>query len=140
MRRGQPPLDIDRSFRGLLEDIHAAQSALSVAIIGPVVSRVSLGADLLAGRQRNIRLAARGRQLVIRLSYLPGEAQLTTRSGVRNRDLPRRPSAIPDSDPHHHQLRKGGIHLAPPPPTCWGPFTSGAADESPGFGFQEVRG
>ena len=37
-------------------------------------------------------------------------------------------------------LAIGGIHLAPLPPTCWGPFTSGAADESPGFGFQEARG
>jgi hypothetical protein len=65
---------VDRTFlyrhRDLLEKIHAAEAAPPPAggTAGPVVSRASLQADLLAAHERAIRLSTRTRQLEQRLS------------------------------------------------------------------------
>lgn len=69
---------IDRTFlyrhRDLLERVHAAQAQPANAIgIGPVVSRASLQADLLAAHERSVRLAARVQHLERRLSESLGE-------------------------------------------------------------------
>lgn len=69
---------IDRTFlyrhRDLLERVHAAEAQPANAIgTGPVVSRASLQADLLAAHERAIRLAARVQHLERRLSESLGE-------------------------------------------------------------------
>lgn len=68
---------VDRSFlyrhADLLEQLHAAQAQPTTTAAGTTVSRASLQADLLAAQQRNVRLAARIRQLETRLSELLGE-------------------------------------------------------------------
>jgi hypothetical protein len=69
---------IDRTFlyrhRDLLERVHAAENQPGNASgIGPVVSRASLQADLLAAHERAVRLAARVQQLERRLSTSLGE-------------------------------------------------------------------
>lgn len=68
---------VDRTFiyrhRDLLEQIHAAQIQPPTNATGPVVTRASLQADLAAAQQRNVRLAARIRQLETRLSELLGD-------------------------------------------------------------------
>jgi Family of unknown function (DUF6262) len=69
---------VDRTFlyrhRDLLEQVHAAEAQpRSNAATGPVVSRASLQADLLAAQQRCVRVAARTQQLEKRLSELLGE-------------------------------------------------------------------
>ncbi len=70
---------VDRTFlcrhRDLLEKIHAAEAAPPPAgeTAGPAVTRASLQGDLLAARERAIRLAARIRQLEQRLSDALGE-------------------------------------------------------------------
>jgi Family of unknown function (DUF6262) len=69
---------VDRTFlyrhRDLLEQIHTAEAQpRSATGTGPVVSRASLQADLLAAQQRCVRVAARNQQLEKRLSELLGE-------------------------------------------------------------------
>jgi len=69
---------IDRTFlyrhRDLLERIHAAETQPANAdSTGPVVSRASLQADLLAAHERAVRLAARVQHLERRLSESLGE-------------------------------------------------------------------
>jgi len=69
---------VDRTFlyrhRDLLEQLHAAQAQpANAAGIGPVVSRASLQADLLAAHERAARQAARVQQLEKRLSQTLGE-------------------------------------------------------------------
>lgn len=70
---------IDRTFlyrhRDLLERVHAAeaQPANAGGMIGPVVSRASLQADLLAAHERAARLAARVQHLERRLSESLGD-------------------------------------------------------------------
>jgi len=69
---------VDRTFlyrhRDLLEQVHAAEAQpRGTTATGPVVSRVSLQADLLAAQQRCVRVAARTQQLEKRLSELLGE-------------------------------------------------------------------
>ena len=70
---------VDRSFlyrhRDLLEQVHAAEAQPhnSTTGAGPVVSRASLQADLLAAQQRCVRVAAHTQQLEKRLSKLLGE-------------------------------------------------------------------
>jgi hypothetical protein len=69
---------IDRTFlyrhRDLLERVHAAETQpANVSGIGPIVSRASLQADLLAAHERAVRLAARVQQLERRLSESLGE-------------------------------------------------------------------
>lgn len=69
---------VDRSFlyrhRDLLEQLHAAEAQpRHDARIGPVVSRASLHADLLAAQERAARQAARIQQLEKHLSQLLGE-------------------------------------------------------------------
>jgi Family of unknown function (DUF6262) len=69
---------VDRTFlyrhRDLLEQIHALEAQPPNAPgTGPVVSRASLQADLLAAQQRAARLAARVQQLEHRLSELLGQ-------------------------------------------------------------------
>jgi hypothetical protein len=69
---------IDRTFlyrhRDLLERVHAAETQPANASgVGPVVSRASLQADLLAAHDRAVRLAARVQQLERRLSESLGE-------------------------------------------------------------------
>ena len=65
--------------------------------------------------------------------YVPASAEHECQQSFPTRDSISglRPSTL---------LGKGGIHVAPPHPTCWGSFTFGAADESSGFGCPEVRG
>lgn len=69
---------VDRTFlyrhRDLLEQIHAAEAQpRGTTATGPVVSRASLQADLLAAQQRCVRVATRTQQLEKRLSELLGE-------------------------------------------------------------------
>lgn len=69
---------IDRTFlyrhRDLLERVHAAETQpANTSGIGPVVSRASLQADLLAAHERAVRLAARVQHLERRLSASLGE-------------------------------------------------------------------
>ena len=69
---------LDRTFlyrhRDLLERVHTAQAQPANAIgVGPVVSRASLQADLLAAHERAARLAARVQHLEKRLSQALGE-------------------------------------------------------------------
>jgi len=69
---------VDRTFlyrhRDLLEQLHAAEAQpRNAAGIGPVVSRASLQADLLAAQERAARQAARVQQLEKRLSQALGE-------------------------------------------------------------------
>lgn len=69
---------VDRTFlyrhRDLLEQVHAAEAQPRNSTgAGPVVSRASLQADLLAAQQRCLRAAARTQQLEKRLSELLGE-------------------------------------------------------------------
>ena len=69
---------VDRSFlyrhRDLLGEIHAIEASPPGSEgAGPAVTRASLQADLLAARERAIRLAARARQLEQRLSEALGE-------------------------------------------------------------------
>ncbi len=69
---------VDRTFlyrhRELLEQVHAAEAQPPAApAAGPVVTRVSLQADLLAAQQRCLRMAARTQHLETRLSELLGE-------------------------------------------------------------------
>lgn len=69
---------VDRTFlyrhRDLLDQVHAADAEPSrTTATGPVVSRASLQADLLASQQRCVRIAARTQQLEKRLSELLGE-------------------------------------------------------------------
>lgn len=69
---------VDRTFlyrhRDLLERIHAAENQLpDKPEIGPVVTRASLQADLLAAQHRCARMVARNQQLEKRLSELLGE-------------------------------------------------------------------
>jgi hypothetical protein len=69
---------VDRTFlyrhRDLLGKIHAAQASPPAGSgTGPAVSRASLQADLLAARERALRLAARIQQLEKRLSETLGE-------------------------------------------------------------------
>lgn len=69
---------VDRTFlyrhRDLLEQIHAAEAQpVNAAGIGPVVSRASLRADLLAAQERAARQTARVQQLEKRLSQALGE-------------------------------------------------------------------
>lgn len=69
---------MDRTFlyrhRDLLERVHAAEAQpRCTTATGPVVSRASLQADLLAAQQRCVRAAARSQQLEKRLSELLGE-------------------------------------------------------------------
>jgi hypothetical protein len=69
---------VDRTFlyrhRDLLERVHAAEAQpRDAGDLGPVVTRASLQADLLAAQQRCARMAARTRQLETRLSELLGE-------------------------------------------------------------------
>lgn len=69
---------VDRSFlyrhRDLLEQLHATEAQpRNAGRIGPVVSRASLQADLLAATERSARQAARVQQLEKRLSQLLGE-------------------------------------------------------------------
>jgi hypothetical protein len=70
---------VDRTFlyrhRDLLEKIHAAEAAPPPAgeTAGPAVTRASLQADLLAARERALRLTSRIRQLEQRLSDTLGE-------------------------------------------------------------------
>jgi DNA-binding transcriptional ArsR family regulator len=77
---------VDRTFlyrhRDLLEQVHAAEARpRGTTATGPVVSRASLQADLLAAQQRYGRVAARTQQLEKRLSELLGE-QAWTASGL----------------------------------------------------------
>jgi hypothetical protein len=69
---------VDRTFlyrhRDLLTQLHALEAQPpSTAGTGPAVSRASLQADLLAARERTVRLAARVQQLEHRLSELLGQ-------------------------------------------------------------------
>jgi hypothetical protein len=69
---------VDRTFlyrhRDLLEKIHAIEAAPPAGgTPGPVVTRASLQADLLAAHDRALRLNARIRQLEKRLSETLGE-------------------------------------------------------------------
>jgi hypothetical protein len=69
---------VDRTFlyrhRELLEQIHAAAAQPPATPGGgPVVTRASLQADLLAAQQRATRMAARAQHLETRLSTLLGE-------------------------------------------------------------------
>ncbi|MHB8247202.1 MAG: hypothetical protein ACYDGN_18040 [Acidimicrobiales bacterium] len=69
---------IDRSFlyrhRDLLESIHALAAEPPVSSTGgPVVTRSSLQADLLAAHERAVRMATRVKQLETRLSEILGE-------------------------------------------------------------------
>jgi hypothetical protein len=69
---------VDRSFiyrhRDLLGEIHAIEASPPGGEgSGPAVTRASLQADLLAARERAIRLTARVRQLEQRLSEALGE-------------------------------------------------------------------
>ena len=70
---------VDRTFlyrhRDLLSKIHALEAAPPATGdgAGPVVTRASLQADLLAAHERAIRLTARVRQLEQRLSEALGE-------------------------------------------------------------------
>jgi hypothetical protein len=69
---------VDRTFlyrhRELLEQVHAAAAQPPAApCAGPVVTRASLQADLLAAQQRATRMAARTTHLETRLSALLGE-------------------------------------------------------------------
>ena len=77
---------VDRTFLyrhpDLLEQVHAAEAQPRDAVgIGPVVSRASLQADLLAAQHRCARMAARTQQLETRLSELLGE-QAWRQSGL----------------------------------------------------------
>jgi len=78
---------VDRSFlyrhHDLLEKIHAAEAAPATtgAAIGPVVTRASLQADLLAAHERAVRLNTRNRHLEHRLSEALGE-QVWRESGL----------------------------------------------------------
>lgn len=77
---------VDRSFlyrhRDLLEQLHAAETQPGNRPgIGPVASRASLHADLLAAHERAARQAARVQQLEKRLSQLLGE-QAWRQSGL----------------------------------------------------------
>lgn len=69
---------IDRTFlyrhKDLLERVHAAETQPPNAVgTGPLVSRASLQADLLAAHERAVRLAARVQHLERRLSEQLGE-------------------------------------------------------------------
>lgn len=69
---------VDRTFlyrhRDLLEQVHVAEAQpRNAAGIGPVASRASLQADLLAAQHRCTRMATRAQQLERRLSELLGE-------------------------------------------------------------------
>jgi hypothetical protein len=69
---------VDRTFlyrhRDLFEQVHVAEAQpVNAAGIGPVVSRASLRADLLAAQERAAREAARVQQLEKRLSQVLGE-------------------------------------------------------------------
>jgi DNA-binding transcriptional ArsR family regulator len=69
---------VDRTFlyrhRDLLAQLHALEAhPPSTAGTGPAVSRASLQVDLLAARERTVRLAARVQQLEHRLSELLGQ-------------------------------------------------------------------
>lgn len=68
---------VDRSFlyrhRDLLAQIHAAQATPPAHAPGPVATRASLHADLLAAGERATRLTSRIRQLESRLSETLGE-------------------------------------------------------------------
>lgn len=69
---------VDRTFlyrhRDLLEQVHAAEAQpRDTTATGPLASRASLQADLLAAQQRCLRVAARTQQLEKRLSELLGE-------------------------------------------------------------------
>lgn len=69
---------VDRTFlyrhHDLLEQVHAAEAQPpGTTATGPVASRASLQADLLAAQQRGLRAAARTQQLEKRLSELLGE-------------------------------------------------------------------
>ncbi|MGH3495264.1 MAG: DUF6262 family protein [Sciscionella sp.] len=69
---------VDRTFlyrhRDLLEQVHVAETQPhGTTATGPVASRASLQADLLAAQQRCVRVAARTQQLEKRLSELLGE-------------------------------------------------------------------
>ncbi|RSS36434.1 hypothetical protein EF902_35275 [Streptomyces sp. WAC05858] len=70
---------VDRSFiyrhHDLLEKIHAAEAvpAGSEGVPGPVVTRASLQADLLAAHERAVRLDSRNRLLERRLAEALGE-------------------------------------------------------------------
>ena len=70
---------VDRSFlyrhHDLLEKIHAAEATPigTQAVTGPLVTRASLQADLLAAHERAIRLDARNRLLERRLAEALGE-------------------------------------------------------------------
>lgn len=77
---------VDRSFlyrhRDLLEQIHASQSHPPAGTpTGPVASRASLQADLLAAQHRTTRLTAHIQQLERRLSQVLGE-QTWRQSGL----------------------------------------------------------
>ncbi|GAA1144887.1 MULTISPECIES: DUF6262 family protein [Streptomyces violaceusniger group] len=78
---------VDRSFlyrhHDLLEKVHAAEAVppADATAIGPVVSRASLQADLLAAHERAVRLDARNRLLEQRLSEALG-AQVWRESGL----------------------------------------------------------
>ena len=78
---------VDRSFlyrhRDLLERIHAAEAvpATNAAATGPVVTRASLQADLLAAHERAVRLNTRIQHLEHRLSEALGE-QVWRESGL----------------------------------------------------------
>lgn len=69
---------VDRTFlyrhRDLLAHVHTAEAQpRHTGNTGPVVTRASLQADLLAAQQRCVRLAARTQQLETRLSEMLGE-------------------------------------------------------------------
>ncbi|MEU1516291.1 DUF6262 family protein [Streptomyces sp. NPDC005811] len=68
---------VDRAFlyrhKDLLAHVHAAGAEPCGDDAGPLVSRASLQADLANALERGNRLAARARQLEIRLSELLGE-------------------------------------------------------------------
>jgi len=78
---------VDRSFlyrhHDLLEKIHAAEATPPAAgeSIGPVVTRASLQADLLAAHERAVRLNTRVQHLEKRLSEALGE-QVWRESGL----------------------------------------------------------
>jgi hypothetical protein len=78
---------VDRSFlyrhHDLLEKIHAAEATPPAAglTIGPVVTRASLQADLLAAHERAVRLNTRVQHLEKRLSEALGE-QVWRESGL----------------------------------------------------------
>lgn len=93
---------VDRSFfyrhRDLLARLHALEAAppTTNAAAGPLVTRASLQADLLAAHERTARLAAHIRQLEKRLSEALGE-QTWRDSGLGH---------TPDIDQLNHQINQ----------------------------------